>query len=111
MGYVRGRTYNYHTIRTDSACYDPELAASVPLNKLTDIAWYDGTEELVVTGLEKRAVYTIEWYDFKTDKKVLTQCQRARRSKFVLKHPVLEVRDPENQRPVLWFVMKLGCGE
>ena len=111
VGYVKNRTFNHHTIRTDSSCYDPELAASVPLGQLTDIAWNEGTEELYVTGLLKRTSYTIEWFDYKTGQKVLTECQRSRRSYFTLKHPALMVTDPENLHPVLWFVIREGCAE
>ncbi len=102
-GYVKNRTLNYHTNRTATPCFDPSL--EIPLDEKADILWNAGTKELVVEGLKKRKDYLIEWYDFRTGKKIFSEVQRSGRSRFILKFPELKVTDPEALRPVLWFTI------
>jgi hypothetical protein len=106
VGYVRNRTYNFHSARTSDVCYDSTMQA--PLDQLRDIAWDEGTRELYVEGLVKRRNYQVEWYDFRTGEKLLTQCQRGK-AKFILKYPDMTVTDKNALHPVMWFIIREDC--
>ena len=112
-GYVRNRSFNVHTARTNDDC----LAAKDlhgfddPLNEYKPVAYDEGrgmfnNNLLYVSGLERKAWYKITWYDFVSGVEISSiQTQRSDgKSRLELQHPTLTLEDP--QRPILWFVVE-----
>lgn len=108
-GYVKNRSYNFYTKGSGGRC--AEGVPMSPLNVLTDMHWNDGGRYLYVDGLEKGQSMEITWYDFKTGKKLYSECvQPGRKGRLRLRFPELSVTEGKPERPVVWFtVVRKDC--
>jgi hypothetical protein len=114
-GYVRNRSYNIYTMRTDESCslaenYDAGFEA--PLHEFTPIDFELGSVKSIfnryiyVTGLKRKTFYEITWYDFISGEVLpIKQTQRSdSKSRLKVEFPDLTLETP--QRPIVWFSMK-----
>jgi hypothetical protein len=105
VGYVKNRTYNFHTqakVPYTEAYYlknDPVLGIA------RDISWRMG-KPLTVQGLRKGAVVTITWYDYITGQVIEKQTVKSRKD-MVLEHPVLTAVGTGPLRPMIWFKVEV----
>ena len=112
-GYVKNRSFNVHTTRTNDDCFASKDLHGFddPLNEYTPFTYNDGqglfnNNALYVTGLDKKTWYEIRWYDFVSGIEI-SPVQRQRsdgKSRLELQHPALTLENP--QRPILWFVVQ-----
>jgi len=105
VGYVKNRSFNAYTKRSLPACETVTFSTAPPFDTLTDVSWSDGGTVLCLEGLTRGKTYTISWFDYKTGKPILSQCQKARGGKMKLHFPDLTVTPGKPERPVLWFTM------
>ncbi len=109
-GYIRNRSYNVHTMRTNENCFaTTDLHGfDVPLNNFYPFSHEQGDRffndnQLYVTGLEKKAWYSIVWFDALTGLPIEpTQVQQSDRNlRLELQFPDLTLENP--LRPIVWF--------
>jgi hypothetical protein len=104
VGYVKNRTYNYHTqaidsIPNDQLGKDPSFATAI------DITYNDG-KSLVVEGLKKGKKVEIIWYAFDSGKEYRRDIVKSKKN-LVLKHPDLLITDSKNMHPMFWFSLEV----
>lgn len=102
-GYVKNRSYNFYTKRTNDNCAKANFEH--PFDELTDMRWDDGGRPLYVEGLEKNKTYQITWYEYKTGAVITVECVKPRRGRLKLRFPELSVTAGKPERPALWFTM------
>ena len=114
-GYVRNRSYNVHTMRTNDNCLANTnmVGFDEPLDNFYSFSYTDGNNSILivpggdnhlyVTGLQKNTWYEIKWYDFITSDLIGTQWQETD-NKFRMELHFPELTSP--QRPILWFSMQ-----
>ena len=111
-GYVRNRSYNVHTMRTNDDCLANTGMDGFdhPLDNFYSFSHTDGNNyifednNLFVTGLQKNTWYEIKWYDFITGDLVYPIQWQETDNKFRMELHFPELTSP--QRPILWFSMQ-----
>ena len=104
VGYVKNRTFNFHTQRTKDSLSNDYLAKDQSLNTARNIRSSDG-KKLMVEGLKKGKKIEISWYEFETGKLIKTEKLRSKRN-LALVHPELTV-SVTNQQPIIWFSIEV----
>ncbi len=112
-GYVKNRSFNVHTSRTNDDCFAAKDLHGFddPLQEHTPVMHDEGrgmftNNALYIAGLEKKTWYKVTWYDFISGIEISpVQTQRSdSKSRLELQHPMLSLEQP--QRPILWFVVE-----
>ncbi len=115
-GYVRNRSYNVHTMRTNDSCLaDASMQGfKEPLDNFYSFSYTDGNNSILilpggdnhlyVKGLQKKTWYEIKWYDFITGNQLPTTYWQETDNKFRMELHFPELTSP--QRPILWFSMQ-----
>src|SRR5690554_971476 len=116
VGYVRNRTYNVYTEGVNNSdCkqigYDNNGGVKdySPIDSLTNFHWDDvrNSEQIKVDGVKILKTYNVDFYNLNqyisTDNKLSSV-----EGKFKLRYPELQVEEPWQNRPVIWFVAKIG---
>lgn len=109
VGYVRNLTYNFYTQRTDDKCSTDEFEKET--NNLaipTDIQWDHSNRKnrLKVEGLSSKTIFIIEWYD-RNELIEKSSFKSNRRGSWVLEFPELSITKETNQRPLVWFKIRV----
>lgn len=104
VGYVKNRTYNFHTQSTDSIPNN-QLGKDLSFATSIDITFKDG-KDLVIEGLKKGKTVEIIWYAFDTGKEYRRDVVKSKKN-LALKHPDLKVTDPANLYPLFWFRLEV----
>ncbi len=104
VGYVKNRTFNFHTQRTKDSLPNDYLAKDESLKTARNIRASDG-KKLTVQGLKKGKKLEIIWYAFETGERISSQQIKSKRN-LVLNHPELTV-SVTNQQPIVWFSIEV----
>ena len=106
VGYVRNRTYNVHTKRTNSDC-DMDWGDIEPIDDLIDIEWDDleASRRLKIQKLKSNTDYNVDWYSFKTGVYLKSDCLNTQGQNLILHYPKLSVEGYQIDNPVVWFVV------
>lgn len=106
VGYVKNRTFNFHTqakVPYTDAYYlknDPVLGVARNISSTMG-------KPLVVVGLQKGKSVTITWYDYLSGKVIAKQTAKSRKE-LVLEHPLLTAIGDEGLRPMVWFKIEVN---
>lgn len=118
VGYIRNRSYNVHTNRTNNECnilnwnyakyYETIDAFKNPVDNFYNIAWDYGNNNLKLQGLKSNTNYQIDWYSFKDGWYLGSDCRNTTffGTELTLRFPKLFVTPDEVERPMVWFVAR-----
>ncbi|MGB0915507.1 MAG: hypothetical protein ACPGVI_05505 [Crocinitomicaceae bacterium] len=109
VGYVKNRTFNHHTMLTDSAfCFNQVYHTF--LNR-KDLRWDDSGSMMKVKGLDKGNTYSTDYTGFEKGDFKNQDCKKVKfNSTYKLQHPDLLMELPSTKtngiQPIYWFVIK-----